>query len=213
MTCGTYTITNRINKKWYAGQSVDIEARWKGHIRNAAKGSSGHLYSAIRKYGVDNFEFRIVEECPRNKDDLNKCEQKLLDMRPDYNESFIAGAIEMTLEVIKKIIFKNTGRKRSQEAKDRMSRSQLGNTNMLGKHHTEETKKKNSQSHLGKPSWWKGRKNTPEETVSQSLRQTGKSWSDKRRAAYEQNGTSEETREKLRISTTRTWSTRKKEQV
>lgn len=35
MSCGIYKITNLINNKIYIGQSVNIEARWKGHIRNS----------------------------------------------------------------------------------------------------------------------------------------------------------------------------------
>ena len=32
---GIYKITNKINGKVYIGMSVDIEGRWKGHIKYA----------------------------------------------------------------------------------------------------------------------------------------------------------------------------------
>lgn len=31
---GIYKIENKINKKVYIGQSINIEMRWKNHIRN-----------------------------------------------------------------------------------------------------------------------------------------------------------------------------------
>lgn len=64
---GIYKITNQINNKSYIGQSTCIEKRWKKHIKVANSPSDpGYdypLYRAIRKYGIDNFSFEIVEEC------------------------------------------------------------------------------------------------------------------------------------------------------
>lgn len=64
---GIYKITNKINNKVYIGQSINIEKRWGEHKRNAFN-SKTHtyyypLYSSIRKYGLDNFTFEIIEEC------------------------------------------------------------------------------------------------------------------------------------------------------
>ena len=64
---GIYKITNKVNGKIYIGQSVNIEQRWKAH-RNTAynmydKNYDKPLYRAIRKYGLENFCFEIIEEC------------------------------------------------------------------------------------------------------------------------------------------------------
>ena len=64
---GIYKITNLINKKSYIGQSLDIHRRWKREIDDANNPSS-HSYDyplmrAFRKYGIDNFNFEIIEEC------------------------------------------------------------------------------------------------------------------------------------------------------
>lgn len=68
---GIYKIVNMVNGKVYIGQSIDIEKRWAKHRRNAFnpndKGYNYPLYSAIRKYGVENFSFEILEECSRNE--------------------------------------------------------------------------------------------------------------------------------------------------
>lgn len=68
--CGIYKITNKINNKIYIGQSVDIIDRFRRHKR--AK-DDYIIHKAIRKYGVDNFTFEIIEECPREElDDKEK---------------------------------------------------------------------------------------------------------------------------------------------
>lgn len=69
-TCGIYKITNLINNKIYIGQSKQIEVRWQQH-----KTSNKHyaIYNAFKKYGIDNFKFEIIEECP--EDILNEREK------------------------------------------------------------------------------------------------------------------------------------------
>ena len=65
--CGIYLITNTINGKYYVGQSVDILNRWQQHEYAEAKSL---LYEEIKKYGLINFIFRVLEECsPRELDE------------------------------------------------------------------------------------------------------------------------------------------------
>ena len=63
---GIYKITNLKNNKVYIGQSIDIETRWRQHKRNAFNPNTHiyeyPLYRAIRKYGVENFSFTVIEE-------------------------------------------------------------------------------------------------------------------------------------------------------
>lgn len=60
MSCGIYKIQNLINNKIYIGQSIDIETRWAKH-KCAADNFA--IHKALRKYGIENFHFSIVEEC------------------------------------------------------------------------------------------------------------------------------------------------------
>ena len=74
---GIYKITNNINGKSYIGQSVDINRRFISH-RNTAFNpllSNYHLelYQDIRKYGINNFSFEVLEEC--NKSQLDEKEK------------------------------------------------------------------------------------------------------------------------------------------
>lgn len=73
-TSGIYRITNLKNKKTYIGQSVDLSARLKEHIK-AGLGidtPSNKLYIAMFKDGVENFTFEIIEKC--DKTQLNERE-------------------------------------------------------------------------------------------------------------------------------------------
>lgn len=67
---GIYKITNKLNGKCYIGQSVNIEHRWIEHKSRAlhlSKHSCTALYFAIRKYGIDNFQFEVIEETSIDK--------------------------------------------------------------------------------------------------------------------------------------------------
>lgn len=59
---GIYKIENKLNHKCYIGQSVNIERRWSEH-KVKSKISNGILYNAIRKNGLENFDFSIICEC------------------------------------------------------------------------------------------------------------------------------------------------------
>lgn len=70
---GIYMITNKINNQAYIGLAKDIEDRWQVHKYRAFANTKGNheyhkaLYQAFRKYGLDNFEFKILEECEESE--------------------------------------------------------------------------------------------------------------------------------------------------
>lgn len=58
---GIYLFRNKINGKCYVGQAIKIRKRFLQHL---AKYRSEHhypLYQALNKYGLENFEFEILE--------------------------------------------------------------------------------------------------------------------------------------------------------
>lgn len=59
-----YIIENKTADGCYIGKTNDLKRRWERHCKNAAQGSypSIHLYNAMRKYGVESFEMRVLEE-------------------------------------------------------------------------------------------------------------------------------------------------------
>lgn len=88
---GIYKITNKKNNHCYIGSSKDIYNRWRNHKQthnNPKRKEYGYkLYSAMRSYGIENFNFEILEECDNNQ---------LLDRerywynyyKPEYNMMF-----------------------------------------------------------------------------------------------------------------------------
>lgn len=60
MTCGIYRITNNLTDESYIGASKNIEQRW-GNYKWSKK---ERLYHIIKNYGIENFTFEIIEECP-----------------------------------------------------------------------------------------------------------------------------------------------------
>lgn len=59
---GIYKITNTVNNKCYIGQSINLNKRIKQHLKlwNNTK-IKKYLYSAISKYGIENFQIEILE--------------------------------------------------------------------------------------------------------------------------------------------------------
>lgn len=109
---GIYKITNTTNNKIYVGQSVYIQRRINAHKSTAFNGldpSYNHpLYCSIRKYGVDNFLFEIIEECSIEK--LNIREKFWIDyydsMVPNgYNLAYGSSVVQrVTPEMVESII-------------------------------------------------------------------------------------------------------------
>ena len=92
---GIYKITNKLNNKIYIGKSSTIEDRWNYHRKNY---ESPHdwdktLYKAFRKYGIENFDFEVVEEMTEeyyNKFSNNREEYWIIfynSLEDGYNET------------------------------------------------------------------------------------------------------------------------------
>jgi len=63
-----YKITNKINGKFYIGQTKrPLKVRWKAHLYKSADYSS-HLYAAIQKYGPENFTVEQIAEAADQKE-------------------------------------------------------------------------------------------------------------------------------------------------
>lgn len=70
--CGIYLIKNILTGGIYIGQTTRLFLdRWKEHIRIAknktAQTNISSIVLAIRKYGVQNFDFVVLEQCDRQK--------------------------------------------------------------------------------------------------------------------------------------------------
>lgn len=152
---GIYCIENKINHKKYIGQSINIEYRWKRHIRELNNNShiNEHLQKSWNKYGQDNFNFYVIEFCDADK--LDELEvyyidlYKTMDAKMGYNLVSGGNSNKFYSEEVKnKIGMASKGRKYSNETRSIMSEIRKGEKNaFFGKHHSEETKKIMSKNH------------------------------------------------------------------
>lgn len=75
--CGIYKITDNITQESYIGQSVSVAERFKEHVKCGVgatpTSSSNLLYAAMRRDGIENFSFELLESCER--EELDKKEK------------------------------------------------------------------------------------------------------------------------------------------
>lgn len=62
---GIYKITNRVNNKFYIGQSIDVLQRINQHFMSRNSKRNNIIDRAISKYGIENFTCEILEKCDR----------------------------------------------------------------------------------------------------------------------------------------------------
>lgn len=91
MKSGIYKIVNKLNNKYYLGSSKNFHVRKLKHFNELRKGKHHNIYlqRAFNKYGEENFEFIILEEC----ENTFEREQELLnnlDLKLCYNVSLSA---------------------------------------------------------------------------------------------------------------------------
>lgn len=173
---GIYQIINKINDHAYIGSAVDIKRRWKWHKSRLNKGKhyNEYLQRAWNKYGKENFILVIAEEV-QDKAVLLEIEQKYLDnLCPEYNISDSATGGNLGEAVNKKLSRasrgnkanlgkrftdehkrkigesnkrKRKGMKASKETRLKQSLSRQGEKHWnYKKHHSEETKRKISNT-------------------------------------------------------------------
>lgn len=63
-----YEILNKLDGKYYIGSSINVEKRKNTHFKLLVNGTHPNTYlqNAVNKYGINNFEFLILQECNIN---------------------------------------------------------------------------------------------------------------------------------------------------
>lgn len=83
---GIYKLYNNITKKSYIGKSTNIEKRFIEHKNMALRGDGYYIHSSIAKYGVENFDFIVLEECEEKE--LNKREKYYIEMFNSFENGY-----------------------------------------------------------------------------------------------------------------------------
>ena len=186
-----YKATNKTNGKSYVGQTIfTIVERIKGHIKSSNGQSNYYFHRAIRKYGEENFDWKVLSEC-NNMNELNKQEVHYIKEYDTYNSGY--NMTEGGGGTSGYNHTENTGLKMSKTRKGRFTGEE---NSFYGKKHSEETKKKMRISTLKQ-----FENGMPEET--------------KKKISESTKGipTSEETRKKMSEVRKRYWKNKKLQEV
>ena len=84
---GIYKITNKITGECYIGQSKNIYKRWMQHCYKCYGNENEKFARAIRRYGLPNFTFEVVEYCD-TKDALDDREMYWIKYYNSYNKGY-----------------------------------------------------------------------------------------------------------------------------
>lgn len=154
-TCGIYKITSP-SGKIYIGQSRDILARFKIYEKNDCK-NQRKLKFSLEKHGYENHTFEIIEEC--SKELLNEREIYYIKFYDTFDTKHgmnltSGGSNPAVSDETKKLLSLATKGKPKIMSKEHIAENTRRileeNKKRIGTKHSEESKKKISQSHLGK---------------------------------------------------------------
>lgn len=164
MSCGIYSIVNKVTGKRYVGKSINIEKRWRTHLSELRRserkrGTNRHLFADFKKYSEDSFGFEYTEVLDENEELLAERElfwmkeYNSLDREFGYNlrydsdtRCFVSSETKLLLSANNTgVLNPNFGNKWTEEQKLRASEIALLN-HSLGRYRSEETLKKHSES-------------------------------------------------------------------
>lgn len=153
---GIYQIINLINNKRYIGSAYDLNSRCGRHFIDLKKNQHYNLIlqRAYNKHGKENFKFEILLYCDkkdliffeqRAMDSFNKKELYNIRTRAENNEG-----LKHTEEIKKEMSIRFKGKNNpmygSHPSTETIQKLKNRKPSMLGKNHSEESKKKIGES-------------------------------------------------------------------
>lgn len=156
MKSGVYQILNLVTGKRYIGSSKNIVKRFNAHKNSSEirKHSNTHLMNSFRKYGLENFQLSVIEEC--GVDILFEREQYWVDfygIENLYNQrKFVNTNVGVKWTEDRKIKWKQ--RVISDETRAKISKNSPGNKQPR----TQKQLDAISNANKGRPSWNTGTK-------------------------------------------------------
>lgn len=165
-----YSITHRETGREYIGvTSRSVKLRWYEHQYQAQRGRKTYIASALRKHGVDAFDFRVEAQLPTHAESLIAERIAVALRRPAFNLT-VGGdgtsgythtaetrsklraqklGTKRSAETNAKIVAKQLGRKRPAHAVEASRLSNMGNKHGVGVKHSAEAIEKTASAHRG----------------------------------------------------------------
>ena len=155
-----YEFYCKVSHKYYIGQTMrSMNVRVKEHLKKAGKETKNHFHNALYKYGIENFEIKILhtvkEETKKDLvEELNRLEmleiEKHDSLENGYNSNS-GGKRYVLSESLKKLLSEShKGIVFSDEHKRHLSEANTGNADLIaslkGRVVTTETRRKISES-------------------------------------------------------------------
>jgi group I intron endonuclease len=131
-----YTIINTVTGGEYIGSTVNFKSRKSKHLKDLNRNihHSKYLQNYWNKYGSDAFEFIIIERVDDSSKLLEREQFNIDNSNSIYNTCKVAGSplgIKRSQETKNKISKSNTGRKFTKDQLERRSKSQSGENHYL----------------------------------------------------------------------------------
>lgn len=172
---GIYSITYLINGKRYIGQSKNVHVRLLQHKSDLTNGRhhNKHLQSTFDISVAENFEYSLLEAC-----DIVDLDEREVYWIAHFNSGNKGFGYNTEWGGRERESISGVPRKKYVLTEEHKKKISIGN---IGKKHTEESKKKMSESSKGLNTWSKGQRLTKE--WKEKIRQwnTGKIVSDETR--------------------------------
>jgi len=160
-----YSVTNKIDGRRYIGKTTNPKSRWWQHKwmtkqESRFKGCNRHLFNAVKRHGIENFKFEILETFNRTNEkkwanaEIEWMEHyKTCDRKHGYNlrkDSGLTCCVHTETRVLMSIAQTgerngNYGNNWTDEQKERMSKIAISR-HETGDFYTDEWKKKLSIS-------------------------------------------------------------------
>jgi group I intron endonuclease len=128
-----YTVTNKVNGKVYIGRTVDPMYRWRGHMYEASYGKKHYFARALRKYGKDGFDWKVVSKTDSweasGQEEIRRISEAHDNGVELYNTTSGGDGVlgyKFTEESTSRRVAKVTGRKNTAETKAKMSLAAKG---------------------------------------------------------------------------------------
>lgn len=137
-----YVAINKINEKRYVGLTTQsLEQRQHEHLTFPSRYGKTLFHKAIRKYGKENFEWRVLSECHSDQEELVEQECFWIHYYKSnaYSKDYVGIGYNMTDG--------GQGGRKPPESYEKAVRTRKANGQPW---HSEETKRKNGLKHKGK---------------------------------------------------------------